>query len=376
VAEATAIPEGARARLLAWYDAHARDLPWRRTRDPYAIWVSEIMLQQTRVDTVIPYYERFLERFPTMAALVSASEDEVLASWSGLGYYRRARLLHRGVAEAVERYGEVPRDAEARRSLPGIGAYTAGAIGSIAFDLPEPIVDGNVARVLARVHRIDTPLGRADTTKTLWSRAAGWALGERPGALNQALMELGATVCVPTTSPRCLVCPLAADCLARASGEQATLPIAAPKTAPTPAAWNAAVIRREDGKILFTRGDAALFGGLWGVPMIEGDHASLARRTDALVAGAELATEPLGTTRHVLSHRVLTVTVFAGRATGDAAAPKTELRWVDPNEPADREAIGISKLMQKVLDVGGDEPRAPRPTRARTRSPRSPSSAS
>src|SRR3954471_21132316 len=149
-----------RSSLLQHYDEHARDLPWRRTRDPYAIWVSEIMLPQTRVDTVVAYCDRFLKRFPTPHALAAASEDEVLASWSGLGYYRRARLLHSGVRDVVERYGgQVPEDAETRRKLPGIGRYTAGAIGSIAFELQEPIVDGNVARVLGRTLGIETPLG-------------------------------------------------------------------------------------------------------------------------------------------------------------------------------------------------------------------------
>ena len=147
-----------RAALLAWYDLSARDLPWRRTRDPYAVWVSEVMLQQTRVDTVIPYYERFMARFPTPERLAAAPEDDVLGMWSGLGYYRRARMLHRGAREVVARYGgEVPREPEDRRALPGVGRYTAGAIGSIAFDRPEPLVDGNVARVLARLRAIDTP---------------------------------------------------------------------------------------------------------------------------------------------------------------------------------------------------------------------------
>nr|MDQ3035848.1 A/G-specific adenine glycosylase [Myxococcota bacterium] len=215
-----------RAALLRWYDASARDLPWRRTRDPYAIWVSEIMLQQTRVPTALRYYDRFLARFPDAHALAAASEDDVLSMWSGLGYYRRARLLHRGVREVVARYdGRVPEDAEARRALPGIGRYTAGAIGSIAFDREEALVDGNVARVLARLRGIDTPLGRADTESRLWSEAESLVRGPRPGALNQSLMELGATICTPS-SPRCEHCPVAASCVARATDRTGELPIA------------------------------------------------------------------------------------------------------------------------------------------------------
>src|SRR5262245_37199774 len=161
-----------RKSLVRWYQKSARNLPWRNSRDPYAVWVSEVMLQQTRVETVIPYYTRFLTRFPTPLALAHATVDEVLAYWSGLGYYRRARLLHAGVQEVVATYGgKVPEDPEARRSLPGIGRYTAGAIGSIAFDRAEPIVDGNVARVLSRLFLIETPLGSTEAEHTLWARA-------------------------------------------------------------------------------------------------------------------------------------------------------------------------------------------------------------
>ena len=173
--------ERLQSKLLRWYDREARELPWRGTRDPYAVWVSEIMLQQTRVDTVIPYYERFLGRFPTARALAEADEDAVLSHWSGLGYYRRARLLHAGVREVVERYGgEVPEDPDARRALPGIGRYTAGAIGSIAFGRPEAIVDGNVTRVLARLRAIDLPVGTTPMTKRLWLEAEALVPNERP----------------------------------------------------------------------------------------------------------------------------------------------------------------------------------------------------
>ena len=218
-----------RGKLLCWYDEAGRDLPWRHTRDPYAVWVSEVMLQQTRVETVIPYYERFLESFPTARALAEADEDTVLSHWSGLGYYRRARLLHQGVREVVAEYGgEVPEDADARRALPGVGRYTAGAIGSIAFDKEEPVVDGNVTRVLARLLRIKKPIGSSATTNQLWEEAARLVPGERPGDLNQALMELGATLCTPT-KPRCLICPLTDACTAAKHGTQYERPIMPPR---------------------------------------------------------------------------------------------------------------------------------------------------
>ncbi len=221
-----------RQKLLGWYDEAARDLPWRQTRDPYAIWVSEVMLQQTRVETVIPYYERFLASFPTPRDLAEADEDTVLSHWSGLGYYRRARLLHAGVREVVAQYGgQVPEDAEARRALPGVGRYTAGAIGSIAFDKEEPIVDGNVTRVLARLFRIGTPVGSAVTSKRIWEEAARLVPGVRPGAFNQALMELGATVCTPK-QPSCESCPVADYCEARAHGEVDALPVPRPRKSP------------------------------------------------------------------------------------------------------------------------------------------------
>ncbi|MDP9349789.1 MAG: A/G-specific adenine glycosylase, partial [Gemmatimonadota bacterium] len=186
--------------LLRWYDAHRRDLPWRAEGppDPYRVWLSEVMLQQTRVETVKPYFRRWLERFPTLAALAEAPQDEVLKAWEGLGYYSRARNFHRAAREVVERYGgEVPGDAAAFRALPGVGRYTAGAVLSIAFGRPEPVVDGNVRRVFARL--LDDP---DPAEGALWALAEALVPGARPGDLNQALMELGATVCVPR-NPRC-----------------------------------------------------------------------------------------------------------------------------------------------------------------------------
>ena len=198
-----------RRALLAWYEANRRDLPWRRTHDPYAIWLSEIMLQQTRVSAVLEHYRVFLERFPNIVALAAASEDAVLAAWSGLGYYRRARMLPQAAREIVERHsGRFPQTAEALRALPGIGRYTAAAIASIAFQESVAVVDGNVERVL---HRLE---GRALSSRQTWQRAQEFLSPSRPGDFNQAMMELGATVCLPR-EPRCLICPIRQWCVAQ-----------------------------------------------------------------------------------------------------------------------------------------------------------------
>jgi A/G-specific adenine glycosylase len=331
-------------KLLAWYDEVARDLPWRQIRDPYAIWVSEIMLQQTRVDTVIPYYQRFLARFPTPNALAEADEDSVLSHWSGLGYYRRARLLHAGVREVVDRYGgEVPEDPNARRALPGVGRYTAGAIGSIAFEKPEPVVDGNVARVLSRLFRIDTPVGAGVTTKRLWNEASRLVPEERPGDFNQALMELGATVCTPRQA-KCGECPLVRECEAHAHGQVEALPVAKPKRAPVSLNLSAVVVTAGRGaarKLWLVKGDTALFGGLWGVPMSEGKPQDALKDTGLR---ARLRGGPAGEVEHLLTHRRLHVTIY--RASG-GGGEESETRRPFRADELDR--VGISTLTRKLL---------------------------
>jgi len=331
-------------KLLDWYDQAARDLPWRTTRDPYAVWVSEVMLQQTRVETVIPYYERFLARFPTPHALADADEDTVLAHWSGLGYYRRARLLHAGVREVVAHYGgQVPEDADARRALPGVGRYTAGAIGSIAFDKPEPIVDGNVTRVLARLLRIDTPVGSTATTKRLWEEAARLVPPERPGDFNQALMELGATLCTPR-QPRCESCPLQRDCRAYVHGEVAALPVPKAKKAPVPMALSAVVATSGRGtmrRVWLVKGDEALFGGLWGLPMSEGEPREALHEAGVQ---ARLQRDPVGEVEHLLTHRRLMVTVY--RASGGRGEESKTRRLFSI---ADLDRVGVSTLTRKLL---------------------------
>ncbi len=335
--------DGARSRLLAWFAGAARDLPWRRTSDPYAIWVSEVMLQQTRVETVLRYWGRFLERFPSFAALAAAPEDEVLSLWSGLGYYRRARQLHAAAkVVATEHGGAMPREREARRRLPGVGPYTCGAVGSIAFGLPEPIVDGNVARVLSRVHAIDAPLGSRDSERALWEHAARWARGPRPGALNQALMELGGAVCT-ASAPRCEGCPLASDCQALRADRVALLPVPKARRAPKRMRLVAVRARTTEG-VLLTRGEGALFGGLWGLPSAEVEGSALAAAREAL-AGAriEVAAPPRkrGEVEHVLTHRRLTVTLYETDAIGIGDARVFGA--------AALEEVGVSALTRKLL---------------------------
>jgi len=306
----------ARRALLAWYRANRRDLPWRRTRDPWAIWVSEAMLQQTRVETVIPYYERFLRRFPDPAALADAELDEVLGLWAGLGYYARARSLRAAAAQVVECHGgRVPDSVEALQTLPGVGRYTAGAVASIAFDRPAPVVDGNVARVLSRLRGIREPIDGAAGRAQLWAEAEVLVRGPAPGDLNQALMELGARICLPR-APRCPACPLTRECAARAAGDAEALPRRAPKRRPRRVHAVAALVVRGGRALAVQRPPRGLLGGLWELP---GGEVATARAADAaalarilrerlgLKAGAAL---PCGSIQHGFTHRTLRLRVF------------------------------------------------------------------
>lgn len=320
-----------RSALLAWYGEHRRDLPWRRADDPYAVWVSEMMLQQTRVATVIPYYERWMARFPTLADLARAELDEVLGVWQGLGYYARARRLHGAARAVLARHGgELPADVDALLELPGVGPYTAGAIASIAFGLEAPLVDGNVARVLARAFAIDTDITRAAAQRQLHGLAAALVRGPAPGDFNQALMELGATVCTPA-SPRCLLCPWRDVCVARAEGRQAELPVKAKKVAPRLEQRHAWVLQRADDTVLVARRNTdGLLGGLWEFPIsAPADDAERAWRAHA--GDDAPASSELGVIEHVFTHMRWCVHVHVACAN---AAPRwrddvyDELRWV------------------------------------------------
>ena len=289
--------------LLAWYDAGFRDLPWRRDRDAYRVWVSEVMLQQTRVETVIPRYARWLERFPTLAALADAEVDDVLAEWEGLGYYSRARNLH-AAARLVRdaRGGEVPDTAAGLRDLPGVGEYTAGAVASIAFDRPEPAIDTNARRVLSRLFDLASP-----SPTELRARAAALIPADRPGDFNQALMELGATVCV-ARAPRCAECPLARACLARARGTTDSRPGRSARPRVPEFELGVAVAVAPGGRaLLVRRAERGLLGGLWEFPSREAASgetpaAAAARALRPLVPRAVPA-RPLAVVPHAYSHR-------------------------------------------------------------------------
>lgn len=340
--------------LCAWFEASARDLPWRRTRDPYAIWLSEIMLQQTRVETVVPYYERFLGRYPDAASLARAEVDEVLSMWSGLGYYRRARELHAAAREVVERFGgELPSEASELKKLPGIGAYTAGAISSIAFGRAEALVDGNVARVLSRIEGIEDDIRSVAGSKRLWATAMRLVPAENPGAFNESLMELGATICTPR-DPACGACPVRWACEAARTGRQGSLPVVGARSAKVPVVKMVAAVVRHGSEVLFARrAEGGLFGGLWEPPMVEAPslRGALSALRGAGVRAAGL--RRLGKVRHVLSHRELDVVVAGAEvrsryeARALVTAPYERAAWLDPGAAG----VGISTLARKVLEA-------------------------
>ncbi len=258
------------APLLAWYRAHRRDLPWRRQRDPYAVWVSEVMLQQTQVATAEPFFRRWMRRFPTVSALAAADEASVLHAWQGLGYYSRARALLKGAREVLTSHdGKLPRNAEQLRSLPGIGPYTAGAIASIAFEQDEPLVDGNVTRVLTRAFALAGDPLKAPLKKQLWELAAALIPSGRARDFNQALMELGALVCTPR-KPRCSDCPLHTSCQARAQAMTESYPQLAARPAVTEVFVSAALVRRKQKFLVVQLNpDAPRWASMWQFPNAE-----------------------------------------------------------------------------------------------------------
>lgn len=332
-----------RSLLLAWFDANRRDLPWRRTRDPYSIWLSEVMLQQTQVQTVIPYWRRFLERFPTVPALAASDLDAVFSLWRGLGYYSRARNLHAAARAIVDEHGgQLPRSVEALRELPGFGRYTAGAVASIAFGVEAPLVDGNVARVLSRVFELDAPEAKS-REKEQWRRADELVVGERPGDFNQAMMELGALVCTPQ-KPRCGTCPIRTHCGALRSGRVDQLPPRKVRSVRRALQLNVAVVRRAGRVLLARRAGRGLFGGLWELPSAEGRPEALC----ALIGDGRMV-RPLGSVRRVLTHRDLELKLFAleTRKVARALDGYSRIRWVTAAEAA---TLGMSTAMKKALD--------------------------
>lgn len=324
------------APLLAWYDQEARVLPWRKNTDPYRVWVSEIMLQQTRVEAVIPYYERFLTAFPDLAALAAAPEEQLLKLWEGLGYYSRARNLQKAAKEALSRFGGLPGEVKELSSLPGIGAYTAGAIASIAFSRPVPAVDGNVLRVVARLtdshDDVLSPAVRREAEKAV----AAVIPHDRPGDFNQAVMDLGATVCLPNGTPRCEVCPLAGFCLGLARSTAAELPVKAKKKERRVEKKTVLVLIDEKGRAALERRPArGLLAGLWQLPLLPG-HAAEEELYETLRSwGMEVTSlRPLENAVHVFSHVEWHMTGWLVRVRGEG--PFT---WAAPGELEERYAL-------------------------------------
>jgi A/G-specific adenine glycosylase len=318
--------------VLSWYADQGRDLPWRRTRDPYRIWLSEIMLQQTRAQAAIPYYERFLERFPSVEALARAREADVLALWSGLGYYERARNLRRA-AQQIAAAGAFPREYPAIRALPGVGDYTAAAVASIAFALPHAVLDGNVLRVVARVENDPSEIGSTRTRQRFREIAQQWLDPRDPGTFNQALMELGATVCLPK-GPLCLLCPVAPACRGLAEGTVGQLPVKQRRVEPIALEGLLLVVRKQ-GRILLRQRepDARRMAGFWELPTPEQlPSARIGRR--------------LGAFRHTITHHHYTF----GVAEASGAAARHPFRWHEPRRLA---RIPLSTTARKALRVAG-----------------------
>jgi len=346
-------------RLLAWYGRAGRDLPWRKTRDPYRIWVSEIMLQQTTVTAVIPYYDAFLARFPDLATLATAPVEAVIEQWAGLGYYRRARNLHAAAVEVVKQWGgELPETIEALQSLPGIGRSTAGAIVSIAFDRPAPILDGNVRRVLCRLFALQLPPRSSQAEKLLWHWAEKLTPLDQPHDYAQSIMDLGATVCLPS-GPLCSKCPLESLCQARCLGLENELPLAAPKKAIPTVRQIVLAIRKGDQWLVRRRPLEGMLGGLWEFPTAEvlaGETAGSAGRRLAAEHGALLVGPARGEVRHVYSHFRLELTLYLAEIASLQVAETGESCWLDH---ADLVALPLHGAHKKIIPLLAREQAGP-----------------
>jgi len=352
-------------QLLGWYAVHARKLPWRSFItnifvDPYKVWVSEIMLQQTRVDTVIPYFARWMQHFPTLASLSAASQQEVLKVWEGLGYYSRARNLHASAQIVMRDFnGELPQEVLGLRLLPGIGEYTASAIASFAFGKDEYVLDGNVRRVLARVFDVDMPLGSKEAEVTFHSLAKENLPSGRAGDYNQSLMDLGAVICLPN-APRCASCPLKACCRSQLLGIQESRPVRKEKTKIPHYTVTAAVIRRDSKVLIACRKPEKLLGGLWEFPggkIQDGEDLSscLKREICEELAATVSVGKSLGTYRHAFTHFRITLHAFeCSLATEDEPEnlEHSALAWVHPeqliNYPMGKVDRQISNHLMKV----------------------------
>ena len=343
-------------KILRWYALHRRDLPWRKTRDPYAVWVSEIMLQQTQVDTVLPYYGRFLARFPTVRSLAAASLDEVLKTWENLGYYTRARHLHAAAREIVDlRQGVLPVTEEELILLPGIGSYTAAAIASIAYGKSVPAVDGNVRRVLCRVFAVQTPLDHSRTQQKIRALAEKLIPARDPGSFNQGLMDLGATLCTPRR-PSCAACPLKKLCLAGIQGLQETLPVKGKRRGVPHREMIAAIL--VDGReryLVVQRPAAGLLGGLWGFPGGEKQSQQTLRQALRKTVRKDLGIQVTCkkesvAVKHAYTHFKITVHVFLCRIREGTPRPigYPRCQWAGPEDLGE---LPLSRVDRKILQA-------------------------
>ncbi len=349
-----------RRAVHRWFARAKRPLPWRAEPSPYRIWIAEIMAQQTRIETILPYYRRWLERFPDVATLANAPLDDVLRLWSGLGYYSRARNLHRAAQRIVETHdGLLPADPTTLQTLPGIGRYTAGAIASLAYGKPAPLVDGNVIRVIARLLDIAEDVTRPAVVERFWRIAAALVPSRNPGPFNEGLMELGALVCTPQ-SPACRRCPLQRDCLAYAHGVVEERPARPPKKNVPLVHIAAAVIQRADGAVLMVQNEYdRLFGGLWQLPQHPPDFTpagAIGKRalTQALAAQLGQAVtvgKKIGRLDHLLSHRRLRIELYT------AAMPDRPLslqgyrayRWLHERDAHDPAMASFTRKLLRMI---------------------------
>jgi len=339
--------------LRAWFKREARDLPWRRSKEPYAVWLSEIILQQTRVDQGTPYFERFINTFPNVQALAAAREDDVLKAWEGLGYYSRARNLHKAARIiARERQGAFPDSAAEWQSLPGVGPYTAGAIASIALDEAVPVVDGNVIRVLTRLFNIDQDTGEKKTRDLLWRIAEVLVPSRRPGDFNQALMELGARICTPKL-PDCAACPIRNHCESQKEGVETERPVRKAKGKTPHHEMVAGVLRKNGRYLIAQRPSRGLLGGLWEFPagrVQAGEtHQQALERTFSTDFGLDVDVGKLiATVSHAYTHFRVTMTVYTCRHRGGTLTPAThaKIKWALKSQFSDH---AFPKVNHKFL---------------------------
>lgn len=345
-------------RLLEWYKTHARVLPWRGHPDPYAVWVSEIMLQQTRVETVIPYFERWMRRFPTLADLAAAPQQDVLHCWEGLGYYSRARNLHRAAQVVMEKYaGNLPSNRAGLEALPGIGAYTAGAIASMAFGRDEAALDGNIRRVMARLFNVDVLARSPEGQRRLWELAEQNLPPGSAGDYNQALMDLGSEICLPR-QPLCEKCPLKELCEAHSLGVEAERPVMETRRKP-PHYLVAAAVIEQDNRVLIARRPAEdMLGGLWEFPGGRMEEGESLEQTVQREIQEELGTvvevgDLFGIYRHAYTHFSVTLHAFRCRIMPQSPAPQpiyaSELSWVEPQNLAQYPMGKIDRMISRDM---------------------------